>query len=108
MGYYTNFELEIIEGPDVINNLNKEDFITHFRNITGHELGYLNGIKWYAYQDNMLEISRKYPTSLFKLSGVGEDSLDIWQEYYFNGKSVRTEGEIVFKEPDLTKLREPT
>jgi hypothetical protein len=47
--------------------------------------------KWYDHKDDMIELSKKYPDYLFALDGVGEDSADIWREFYRNGKTYRWE-----------------
>ena len=42
-----------------------------------------------------LEISKKHPDVLFKLRGEGENSGDIWDKYYKNGKMQKCDARIV-------------
>ena len=48
-------------------------------------LGY-DTMKWYDYEDDMVEISKKFPKYKFRLHGEGEDPDDFWDDYYYNGK----------------------
>lgn len=42
--------------------------------------------KWYEHQHDMLAFSARHSNILFTLHGEGEESDDIWNEYYLNGK----------------------
>jgi len=53
----------------------------------------------------MRQYSLKHPNTLFKLSGEGEESGDIWQEYYLNGKMQLVTAQIVFDDFDESKLK---
>jgi len=106
MGYYTDFNLAIIEGPDVLTiNPNQTNFDEDFRNITGYHLDELINAKWYDYNNNMIKLSQMYPTSLFLLEGIGEEGGDYWRTYYYNGNYQRIEAKIIFDSPDLQKLK---
>lgn len=102
MGYYTAFKLEIFEGEQEEIDLFQKKTVTWSPEIEeaykGHG-GYdyavdengecIDQVKWYDYRDDMLKHSKKYPCLVFKLSGEGEDSGDIWCEYFQNGKFIR-------------------
>lgn len=60
---------------------------------------YIGKCKWYAYNDDMVELSKEFPTVLFELTGYGEVKDDIWQTFYFDGRMYETETEIIFKKP---------
>jgi len=99
MGYYTNYQLEIIEGnnPEI-------DYHTEIS-----ELADINNLfedihKWYDYHDDMIKYSKKHPNTLFKLIGEGEESGDLWHCYYKNGKKQFCKGEIVYPEYDESEL----
>lgn len=62
------------------------------------------GMKWYDHEKQMREISKKFPTALFTLSGVGEETGDIWNEYYLKGKMQKETAEIVIDPFDKSKL----
>ena len=95
MGYYTRHELSIPSGSD--------DLIEAFRGVS-EEASYAllsNGdsdesCKWYRHQDELKSFSLLHPEALFKLSGEGEESGDIWVEYYQNGKMQLCKAKIVF------------
>lgn len=63
------------------------------------------GSKWYDYDEEFLEFSKKYPDWLFILSGEGEESGDIWNTYYVNGKKQEAKARIVIDDFDASKLR---
>lgn len=102
MGYYTEFELEILEGDDNVTDYEQEiSDIAEYNHCFQHE------IKWYNYQENMIEYSKKHPDVLFLLSGKGEESSDLWREYFEDGKTYRVLGKVVFedfKKESLKKL----
>ena len=60
--------------------------------------------KWYTDDKEMLKLSKKFPDVLFKLHGEGEESDDIWERYFMNGKSQYCQAEIVIPPFDKSKL----
>lgn len=60
--------------------------------------------KWYDWEKDMREFSKKYPTALFTLSGKGEEAGDIWKAYFINGKAQIAKARIVIDEFDPKKL----
>ena len=60
--------------------------------------------KWYDNEKEMLELSKEFPDILFKLHGVGEESEDIWNEYFMSGKSQYCKAEFVIPPFDRDKL----
>lgn len=104
MGYYTCYTLKIINGS--------EDLIEEFRNqfdsarYAIDEFGNTNQeCKWYSSNEELIKFSLNHPDVLFKLSGVGEDSGDIWDLYVKNGKSQLCVAEIVLAPFDPEKLK---
>jgi hypothetical protein len=51
--------------------------------------------KWYEHDKDMIEMSMKFPLVLFKLHGEGEESGDIWDAYYLNGKSQKHKARVM-------------
>ena len=104
MGYYTRHELTVVKGDN--------DLIEKFRDIS-EEATYAIGsngdseesCKWYRHQDELKGFSLLHPQALFKLSGEGEESGDIWREYYQNGKMQLCKAQIVFADFDANLLR---
>lgn len=60
--------------------------------------------KWYEHEEEMLAVSRKYPSVLFTLQGQGEEADDLWRKYFYDGKVQRTEAVITFPPFDPLKL----
>lgn len=87
MGYYTNFELEIIENPEATD----EEFVlfsVQKQSEYNWDGSTLSEAKWYDHDSDMLTVSKKFPQVVFKLHGEGEENGDEWVSYYKNGKSV--------------------
>ena len=100
MGYYTRHKLEILEGDDFVT-----DHKDNISKLSGYSDCFDDDIKWYDHVDNMTTYSKQHPTVVFKLSGEGEESGDIWTEYYCNGKMQREKAEIVVGVFDKSKLK---
>jgi len=85
MGYYTDYEIEVIDDSVDINV-----FINEFEKVTGYNIDStleLNCEKWYSNHGDMLRLSKIFPDAIFKVSGVGEERGDEWVRYYKDGKS---------------------
>ena len=81
MGYRTFFTMKIIgKIPD--------DFPIVFENTTDYNFEDIgnDSIKWYSWEEDMLQISSTYPNNVFILYGAGEDSEDKWHAVFCNGK----------------------
>lgn len=97
MGYYTRYEIDVIEGSnDLIRELIDESEEAEFAiDVDGDTL---NESKWYHHVDELIEFSKKHPEALIRLSGEGEENNDLWHEYYKNGKTQMCKAEIVYPE----------
>lgn len=97
MGYYTSHRLNITGGGkkfEIIEDLREsyED-----ANYAIDESGATEeSCKWYSHDRDMIEFSKKYPESIFELSGQGEEPEDTWRHYFKNGKSKMIKARIVF------------
>lgn len=115
MGYYTRYSLSIVGQED-------EDISAHKEAITKiseyDEAPYLllqteedwdnlfdDKIKWYDSDGDMQEYSKRHPELVFKLSGEGEESGDVWVRYFHNGKMQKSQAKIVTEDYDPTKLQ---
>lgn len=103
MGYYTRYELEVIDGSD--------DLIDEFReecdeaNFALDEDGdSADSCKWYGHPIDLKRFSAKHPEALFLLRGEGEESGDIWREYYRNGRVQICKAKLVFPDFDAKLL----
>lgn len=64
-----------------------------------------NDSRWYEHDVSMCALSAKYPTTIFKLHGNGEENGDLWDKYYVDGKmqnEVRLKVELPV--PDLDSM----
>lgn len=85
MGYYSTFEVDTLNGDLTDIMLNR---LTH---ISGYEFDkdsvsscYIHDAKWYSFDEHMINLSKEFPTTLFSINRVGEDSeRSIY--YYYNG-----------------------
>ncbi len=104
MGYYTTFRLEIVDGSqkqiqkvkDFANTLHSE--VTNgidFESLFDEDGEYT---KWYQHRVCMEMISKKFPRALFFLTGEGEETADLWHEYWLAGKVQRCPAVITFAE----------
>jgi len=99
MGYYTKFKLHMNHMPEGHTVHNSEDefmrikleleaitsYQFHEHRTTPHVLD-LDEAKWYDHGENMKALSKKWPKILFQLDGDGEESGDVWREYWLDGK----------------------
>jgi len=90
MGYYTRHELEIVQGDN-----NETDYQEEISELADYGYLFDNECKWYEHEKDMREYSKKYPETVFALKGEGEESGDIWTEYYKDGKMQRAKAKIV-------------
>ena len=99
MGYYTRFELEVIEGND--------DLVQTFRDENEYAEYAINGnkCKWDDHEKDIKEFSQKHPDAIFQLTGEGEESGDLWIEYYKNGKVQKCPAHITYDEYDPLKMK---
>lgn len=120
MGYYTKFELDIkgagerwVTGVDengiktrVNIGVDHDEITRELLTLAGYDSLFDDDThKWYEHDNNMREISRKYPDILFVLSGEGEESGDLWRCYYKAGKAQRSIASIIYEEFDHSKLK---
>ena len=120
MGYYTKFEIEISgEGDNWVTGVDRDGnrvevnigidhdvVLQEIKDLSGYDDPFDSDIyKWYEYDENMREVSIKYPALLFTLHGEGEESSDLWCAYYQNGKCQRVDAEITYAPHDPTKMK---
>ena len=64
-----------------------------------------NSCKWYKHKEDMKALSAKFPGILFTLHGEGEESEDLWVQYWLGGKCQEEKAQVVFGSFDESKLR---
>ena len=57
-------------------------------------------IKWYDHYDEMVALSKEFPSLYFELEGFGEYYEDMWREYFHNGEGMHSDARITFDTPD--------
>ena len=113
MGYYTEYKLKLSEHKTEPGKTVDLDYVMYqFRKecegarCSLTEDGRSSGsTKWYDSTEDLKAFSKKYPTVLFELSGEGEESGDIWMEYFLNGKSQRCGAIITYEKFDENKMK---
>lgn len=68
--------------------------------------GWFAWTTWYDWEEDMILLSRKFNDVLFMLHGDGEDSEDLWDAYFLDGKIQVCPGRIVYDDFDPGKLEE--
>lgn len=105
MEYYTSFTLTVASenAKEIIAALRAECSNADYALDENGEPN--DSTKWYDRDKDMKAFSLKYPDVLFKLNGEGEESGDIWNTYYKNGKSQTCQAIITFEPFDESKLK---
>lgn len=104
MGYYTNFEIKVTGTEDfdtIHSTIEQVSDYSFDENPRTKSMSSCDTYKWYGWQDNMKEVSRKFPNSLFIVDGIGEEEGDIWRCYFRRGKMDYIEAEIGFRDSHL-------
>lgn len=96
MGYYTKHSLEVLGQTDVDH---EEEIFEQYGGVFEQDT------KWYSFEGDMQEYSKKYPDLIFKVEGLGEEPLDYWIAYFKNGKMQMCPAQITFDEYDESKLK---
>lgn len=109
MGYYTSYSLEI---KGVESDIERHAVITSLR-ASCEDAQYaldergdvMESCKWYSWEKDMRDFSKRYPHLLFRLHGDGEETGDIWDAYFKAGKCQKAKAEIKIAEFDKRKLQ---
>lgn len=108
MGYMTNYHLDIMDEtvPSILAPIGSE--VDRMNVFEDGDCGYgWNAwTTWYDWEDDMILLSRKFPTVLFRLHGDGDDSEDLWEAYFLDGKVQMCPGRVVYDDFDPSKLAE--
>lgn len=101
MGYRTIFKLEITddETGEIMSMLMR----TNPDACEALEHDY--AVKWRGYDGDLEDFSKKFPISVFKLYGEGDDDYDVWIKFYKNGKSYKDRAIITYPPFDKSKLQ---
>lgn len=119
MSYYTSFSLTV-KGKDL--NWGIVDALDQWleeHEIIGYALengnlykeggknliafGPYDTARWYAHEKDMLALSEAFPDLVFELHGEGENTGDLWNEYFCNGENEYCPVQILYPEPQKIK-----
>ena len=113
MGYHTYYTLSVIGA----NRTDQERIREMLANLgvlgyalqegSGTEYGTNEPVNWFCHDDDMLEISRRFPQVLFSLHGEGESNGDIWESHYLGGKTYTQPAIITIPPFNPALLKEP-
>jgi len=104
MGYYTEYTLEIENNIEEIESWCNENDRDGY-NIYDAYIGDMDSCKWYEHEEDMRKLSLEFPTTLFTLSGKGEENEDTWIKYFKNGKMQVCKAKITYDSFDESKLK---
>ena len=104
MGYYTQFGLKVIGAHDELINEFRAECENADRAFDDFGCSQ-DSQTWHAHEMDLRPFSRKHPYALFTLYGFGEESDDIWEEHYKDGKMQRCEAKIIIPEFDASLLK---
>lgn len=113
MGYYTTYDL-VLRTPDGKQDIRDQSIhdkaveLLRERDVIGYaldtSLSCNSAVKWYDHDEDMIAVSKQMPNVLFCLHGEGDETGDIWDAYYLNGKSQYCRAEVVIPPFDPDKL----
>ena len=102
MGYYTDYTVEVENGDpfgEVLGAIKEQSCYGCWHNNQLYE------VKWYEHHKDVSEVSKTFPDKLIVIGGEGEESGDIWREYFLNGKSQYVKAKLTFEAFDKNKLK---
>ena len=101
MGYLTCYDILLVKGTDIEFQKFLED-LADKSGYSGIKDGYIYDVKWYDWEKDCYEFSKKYPNLMFMIEGDGENADDFWRCYFQNGKSAYYEKQWPpFNESDM-------
>ncbi len=118
MSYYTEYNFNVYRLPEdnqtiqpdldipVIVKENLEEEIERM-DVFGNgdlESGFYELTTWYCHEKDMRILSCKFPDLVFFLHGEGEDSGDMWDKYFVDGRMQECYAQIVYDDFDPKKL----
>jgi hypothetical protein len=110
LGYDTYHRLIVLEedGVTEVHDLLLNDELVDGDSTTIGNLinGNVDACHWYNSQEEMTVLSKKYPHYIFDLTGDGEDQGDIWNAFYWNGRSYRWNLEYQMPQVDVERLKQ--
>lgn len=109
MGYLTQYTLKVWDPLTLEEIEDQASIIGNFTQAVGYAID-SNGdcndsVKWYDWETDTREFSKNNPNYIFFLTGIGEETGDLWQAYFFDGKVQKVEARIEYDPFDLALLK---
>lgn len=117
MAYYTNFMLTVeaadengkaigqITDENLLDELDQElDKMNVFQGRQDDSTWFALDQRWYYSEEDMLLLSKRFPSMVFHLHGEGENAEDLWNTHYWNGKSQQCPAVINYDPYDPAEL----
>lgn len=110
MGYYTYFNLKVINDDEVstervrqASNRLKQEVLEEPLGDDEVDFAWLSYdcMKWYESSTDMIALSKEFPEMVFCLYGDGEESDDFWRAYYKDGKECLQEIHMYYDPPPM-------
>jgi hypothetical protein len=98
MGYYTDYKLIAEKDVELTEEILEEMSGYDWEMTSSNQWRPTDSCKWYSSDEDMKKFSEKYPGKLFILEGEGEESGDIWKEYFKDGKYIHYQADYTFPE----------
>ena len=103
MGYETYHDFNI-EGEDP-SGLTEEEHIKAIESLSEYSCLFRDCCKWYDESEDMTKYSLLYPTTIFVISGEGEENGDLWEAYFLNGKMQMCKAKIEYDTFDEAQMQ---
>ena len=107
MSYLTQYSLDY-DTPDDHEDI-KDFILKSSEYLVGWEVEILLGgsdltTSWYEHEEEMLNLSRGFPETIFIMHGSGTEQGDVWKKRFINGEVEIIRAALVF--PDFEPLPE--
>lgn len=107
MGYHTTYTLRTYNDDrdisEILENISSNEF--DWLGYAIDECGdYCDSVNWYNHEEDMKVLSSRFPDVTLELYGEGEESGDVWNKYFKNGKMQVCRAKITFDGYDENKL----
>jgi hypothetical protein len=93
MRYYIQYTLDH-DNPDDNDAINEAiEMQTGYIDFSG---GSITDNQWDDWYDDMRSVSVRFPDTVFVLTGVSEDNIDMWKARFIDGMVEEVRGEVVY------------
>jgi len=102
MGYYSDYDLELVGSGPIYDKLKEEAHnieLAYRHSLEDVLRNGLHEVKWYQHEEDLNTISKNWPNVMFVLNCQGEDG-EMWRVYSKNGVSQTVKARVTYDEPD--------